>query len=179
MRFERIQSPDHLMYGQALALYRISFPFHEQRESASQAAILADDAYHFSLIYDGETYVGLALYWSAPDFFYVEHLCILPEKRNQQYGQRALRLLADEGKTIILEIDPPVDEISIRRKGFYERCGFVLNPYPHVHPAYHRDTPGHDLAIMSWPQRISEDAYQCFSVYLQQRVMDRSFSVSF
>ena len=29
---------------------------------------------------------------------------------------------------MILEIDPPVDDISIRRRGFYERSGFVENP---------------------------------------------------
>ena len=26
--------------------------------------------------------------------------------------------------TVILEIDPPTDPVSIRRKGFYERCGY-------------------------------------------------------
>ena len=32
------------------------------------------------------------------------------------------------------------ESISQRRKGFYEWCGFVENPYPHVHPAYIGET---------------------------------------
>ena len=35
------------------------------------------------------------------------------------------------------EIDPPTGDISRRRKGFYERGGFVENPYPHIRPPYH------------------------------------------
>lgn len=38
--------------------------------------------------------------------------------RNKQYGQKTLSLLAKQGKTLILEIDPPKDGISKRRKGF-------------------------------------------------------------
>lgn len=38
--------------------------------------------------------------------------------------KRALALLAADGLPVILEIDPPVDAVSIRRKGFYQRCGF-------------------------------------------------------
>ena len=137
MNLERITSPLHPLYKQALELYQISFPFHEQREAFSQAAILHDDAYHFDLIYDAGTFVGLVLYWESLDYIYIEHFCILPEMRNKQYGRRALSLLKMRQKTLILEIDPPIDAISVRRKGFYERCGFVENPYPHIHPPYH------------------------------------------
>ena len=52
MNTERITSPLHPLYKQALELYQISFPLHEQREAFSQTAILHDDAYHFDLIYD-------------------------------------------------------------------------------------------------------------------------------
>lgn len=49
---------------------------------------------------------------------------ILPALRGQRYGSRALSMLPND-RPVILEIDPPVDEIAIRRKGFYERCGFT------------------------------------------------------
>jgi len=68
MNLERITSPLHPLYKQALELYQISFPFHEQREAFSQAAILHDDAYHFDLIYDAGTFVGLVLYWESLDY---------------------------------------------------------------------------------------------------------------
>lgn len=122
MRFERLTDCHDPRYEAARALYGKSFPRHEQREAASQAAILAHPAYRFNLIYDGDEFVGLLLCWETDDFIYVEHFCIEPDKRGRRYGSRALELLGAEGKTVILEIDPPVDEISIRRRGFYERA---------------------------------------------------------
>lgn len=175
MNLERITDPSHPLYKRALELYQMSFPPHEQREALSQAAILRDDAYHFNLIYDEDTFVGLVLCWETTDFIYVEHFCILPEMRNRQYGRRVLSLLKERQKTIILEIDPPIDEIAVRRKGFYERCGFVENPYPHIHPPYHRGNKGHELVVMSSPEAISQAQYDAFGAYLQEQIMNNAF----
>ena len=171
MRFERVTGAAHPMYRKALKLYGVSFPAHEQREAASQARILGDPAYRFTLILDREEFVGLILYWETERFLYVEHFCIEPEKRGRKYGQKALELLSRQGKTVILEIDPPVDEISVRRKGFYERCGFAANPYPHVHLPYHRGNKGHDLVVMSCPGSIPQEVYDEFRDYLDTHVM--------
>ena len=115
------------------------------------------------------------LYWETDDFIYVEHFCILPEMRSRRYGQRILEKLSEQGKVIILEIDPPVDEISVRRKGFYERCGFAENPYHHVHPPYHRGNSGHELVVMSSPRQISSAEYENYNQYLNGRVMRGCF----
>lgn len=32
--------------------------------------------------------------------------------------------VGERKKTVILEIDPPNDEVSVRRKAFYERAGY-------------------------------------------------------
>ena len=175
MRLERLTDKNHPMYHNALALYSISFPDYEQRERTSQDKILKDDEYHFDLIDDGEAFIGLALYWETECFIYVEHFCILPEMRNKGYGKNVLGLLGKKGKKVILEIDPPVDDISIRRKGFYERCGFAENPYPHVHPPYHQGNAGHDLVIMSFPEEIELSEYVHFKDYLECRVMKDAF----
>ena len=175
MNTERITSPRHPLYKRALYLYQISFPLHEQREAFSQTAILHDDAYHFDLIYDAGTFVGLVLYWETSDYIYIEHFCILPEMRNKKYGQRTLSLLKTRQKTLILEIDPPIDAISVRRKGFYERCGFIENPYPHIHPPYHKGNKGHELVIMSSPVSISQAEYDAFHAYLQEKIMNHAF----
>lgn len=174
MRLERLTTAEHGMYARAMELYRQSFPFHEQREGASQARIMRDGAYQFNLVYDGETFVGLVLCWETERFLYVEHFCICPDLRNQRYGQRALELLCQRGKPVILEIDPPVDEISIRRKGFYQRAGYRENPFPHVHPPYHRDCSGHPLTVMSCPEPLTEALYREFDQYLKDVVMGDS-----
>lgn len=171
MDFERLTDTQHPMYYTAMALYQKSFPPHEQREAPSQERILHHPEYHFTLAYDGKLFIGLILYWGTPDFLYVEHFCILPELRNRHYGQRILAELGKQSKTIILEIDPPINEISVRRKGFYERCGFVENPYLHVHPPYHNGNHGHELVVMSCPERVTPEEYAAFSRYLNNEVM--------
>lgn len=176
MRFERISNIEHPMYEKALELYSISFPAHEQRESVSQTQILSDGEYYFSLIYDEDIFVGLLLYWETLDYIYVEHFCILPEMRNNHYGQKSLELLGQRKKTVILEIDPPSDAVSVRRKGFYERNGFVENPYSHAHPPYHKGNVGHTLVVMSSPTSITRTEYDDFKHYLDYYVMKDVFS---
>lgn len=171
MVLKRMNNIAHPMYCEALKLYQISFPYHEQREKQSQDKILEDEEYHFSLIYDENVFVGLILYWEQEQFIYIEHFCILPEMRNNQYGQKTLALLAKQGKTLILEIDPPEDEISKRRKRFYERCGFVENDFDHIHPPYHLEKKGHHLVLMTCPKQISQELFTVFSNYLKNRVM--------
>lgn len=119
--------------------------------------------------------MGEVLYWEWDGYIYAEHLCILSEMRNKAYGGKVLELLAAENKKVILEIDPPVDDISIRRRGFYERSGFAENPYAHVHPPYHRGYKGHELVVMSRPGKLSAAEYNCFRDYLNGHVMKNVF----
>lgn len=173
MRLERMTGTAHPLYARAMALYRSSFPPHELREELSQRQILSDPAYHFDLIRDGDTFVGEVLYWEIGGFYYIEHFCILPELRSRHYGQRALELL--QPVPLILEIDPPVDAISVRRKGFYERCGFMENPYAHVHPPYHKGNHGHGLVVLSRPAALTRTEYDRFRKYLDTVVMKDVF----
>lgn len=171
MEFRRVNSSDADLYDNAMELYKASFPIYEQRERDSQISVMGNEAYHFNLIYDGGVWVGLMLYWETAAFIYVEHFCILPHMRNRQYGRRALGLLNEAGKAVILEIDPPVGEVSIRRKSFYERAGFQANPFTHVHPPYRSGFAGHRLVVMSCPTLLSESAYDMFYRYLSEVVM--------
>lgn len=171
LHFKRLRTSENDRYVKAMEGYRSSFPVHEQREPASQDHIMGNADYHFNLIYDGDMWVGLFLCWETERFIYVEHFCILPEMRNRQYGQRALELLNGRGKTIILEIDPPADEISRRRKAFYERAGYRENGFAHVHPPYHNGLEGHSLVVMSCPKELSEEEYRAFNQYLGDTVM--------
>ena len=65
----------------------------------------------------------------------------------------------------ILEIDPPEDEISRRRRGFYERNGFVYNEYDYIHPSYLRPPQPHRLMVMSYPEAISPAEFEAFRTF--------------
>ena len=171
MELIRLQDPADPRFGEAMGHYAVSFPPHEQRRASSQTAIMGDRDYHFYLLQEDGQAVGALLCWQEREFIYVEHFFIYPRFRGRGYGARALEELGRLGKTVILEIDPTVDEVSRRRKGFYLRQGFHPNPYPHVHPPYHRENEGHSLVILSSPRPISRAEYDRFNAYLRDRVM--------
>ena len=171
MEFKRLTSSNHDLYKEAIALYKDSFPYHEQRKPKSQIEIMRNNSYYFYLIFYEQIWVGNLLCWQTDDFIYVEHFCILPTMRNQKYGERALSLLATFGKPVILEIDPPIDDISCHRQNFYERAGFQANPFVHIHPPYHEECAGHALVVMSYPSVLSQEQYDKFNNYLIDVVM--------
>ncbi len=171
LTFRRLTSTNDPAFAPAMRLYESSFPLHEQRLPESQRMIMNHPEYHFDVIFDGGTFVGDMLYWRTDLFAYVEHFCIEPNLRGLHYGQSALKALCMQRGSVILEIDPPIDEISIRRKGFYVRCGFKENLFKHVHPPYREGNQGHELVIMSWPHELSKATYGKFNWYLQKEVM--------
>lgn len=177
MTFKRLRTCEGEPYSRAMESYAISFPFHEQREAASQVKIMGNEEYHFNVIYDDDEMVGIILWWETENHIYVEHFCILPQMRNRKYGLKTLAALNRIGKTIILEIDPPVDETSLHRKAFYEKAGYKANDFAHVHPPYHEGYDGHRLVVMSCPGCLSETEYDKFNAYLNNTVMASALPV--
>lgn len=172
MHFIRLKSSEDRAYKRAIALYGASFPIHEQREPEIQKKILENDAYHFLLICQEDSMVGILLYWQARDFLYIEHFCIDPVLRGRQYGTKALELLHRQSRPVILEIDPPEDEMARRRKAFYERAGYQDNEFVHIHPPYREGFSGHRLVVMSYPERLTAAEYRQFDQYLKTTVMN-------
>ena len=64
---------------------------------------------------------------------------------------------------------------SWRSKDFYERCGFMENPYSHTHPPYHVGKHGHDLVIMSSPKMLTPNEYDVFFSFLENTVMKNAY----
>lgn len=173
MEFERLTAADQPGFERAYELYQASFPDYERRPLEDQQAILCRPEYHFQVIREGGMFAGILLYWEAEDFVFVEHLAVNPELRGRKLGSQVLNRLLAEGKPVILEIDPPVDEISLRRQRFYHRLGFHTNPWPHVQLPYHPRHTEHALVVMSSPSPLDEGQYGQFWDYLKRTVMPR------
>ena len=171
LTFGRCRDASGPLMDAAMALYRRSFPAHELRLWPDQQAVMNDPLYHFDLCLLDGALASLILYWDFGAYIYVEHFCVEPSMRGHGLGTLILAELAKKNKPIILEIDPLTDDVAIRRKGFYERCGFKENPYAHAHPAYREGFSGHELKIMSWPRAITPAEYYRFNAYLISRVM--------
>lgn len=171
MEFSRITSSNDTYFKKAFDLYKVSFPEHEQRLLDDQMAALEHSAYHCDVILEKDVFVGILFYWKTPRYCYIEHFAIDPDMRGNNMGSRCLQEFCEIHHLVILEIDPPVDPISIRRQNFYMRLGFQENHYEHTHPAYRKENLPHNLVIMSYPRSIAEDEYSEFNEYLKNTIM--------
>jgi hypothetical protein len=52
-------------------------------------------------------------------------------------------------KPIVLEVEPPVDEDSIRRVRFYSSLGFSILPQVYMQPSYDGVKPSVELKLMT------------------------------
>jgi len=173
--FYRIKDTKGIWYKSFLEIYTISFPVHEQRNSRQQEEAFGDDRYHLVIKTEGELLVSFIAYWDFPDYVYIEHLAVNPDLRGQNKGSELLNdFAAITDKTIILEIDPPVDEMSWKRLSFYERLGYIPNTYTHYHPAYNKANKPHKLLVLSYKEELTEKVYGQFYKDLCNIVMKNS-----
>ncbi len=171
MKLERLSCQNNKYFAPAMALYESSFPVLERRDEKEQSRIMKNPAYRFDLITDKNGLVGIMLYWETESFVYLEHFAILPELRCKGKATAALGILKSQSqKSIVLEIEPPCDDTTIRRYNFYRRNGFVMNPHKHLQAKYHLGDDELELNILTYPCEISKDEYAVFRKFLDAEV---------
>ena len=170
MRLERLSDKNAHYYTDAYNLYQSAFPHEEKRDEKEQARAMQKDAYHFDMIFEDDRLIGVMLYWETDSFVFLEHFTTYPAVRGQGYGARALELLKAKGKTVLLEIEPPIDEMTTRRYNFYLRAGFTMNPHYHIQAKYHLGDDDLELKIMSYPRVLSTEEYLAFYDYMTKEI---------
>ena len=164
---------NHPVYGWFAALYAASFPIFEQRTRQQQECAFSSANYHVTVYEENDVFIGFIAFWEFDAYVYIEHCAIDPGLRGQGYGSRLLTgFIAECSKRVLLEIDPVVDEISKARLGFYKKCGFHENPFPHVHPPYREGYKPHPLMVLTTGRTITEREYRTFHTDLNAVVMN-------
>ena len=138
-------------YDEAEALMEQAFPPEERRPRTEQREY-ADHNPLFRpnvLVEDGQ-FAGLLNYWQLEGFIYAEHLATLPALRGGGLGRRIMEEFIRQAQgPIVLEVEPPTDELKQRRIGFYQRCGFTLWERPYIQPPYSDQLPSIPLRLMA------------------------------
>ena len=141
-------------FDNIFSILQESFPKDEYRTRDEQEALFDLSEYRVYLERSSAEASprGFAAVWVLNDFCFLEHLAVDSRFRNQGIGEGLLRdLLARFDGRICLEVELPETETAIRRIGFYERCGFILNRYPYMQPAMSKGQNAVPLWIMtSW-----------------------------
>lgn len=152
-------------------LLEASFPIDEYRSYGEQKALLEDEIYRILVQKEQGCIRAFAALWDLGDFVYIDHLVVRPEDRSRGLGALILQeLLQQAGKPIILEVEPPEDELCRRRIGFYQRNGFFLNPWPYWQPPISPGKKSIPLRIMSSGRILSPAEFAAVQEKLYSRV---------
>jgi GNAT superfamily N-acetyltransferase len=158
-------------WAEAWELYEKSFPYNERWNAEGYDRAFGDPNFEADGIWRGDEFIGILFHWGADGYRYVEHLAVSPALRGQNMGSAALSAFCRKVGRVILEIDPPEDDISIRRRHFYERLGFVANPYQYIHPSFRKPFTPHRLVLMSYPGAITYEEARSFADFVREAVL--------
>lgn len=158
-------------FDQFYEILEKSFPDTEVRPKNGQKSLFSNKEYKICGIRENGIIAGIAAIWEFDGFTFIEHLATDPEKRNNKIGSRILSYIINESKGFVcLEVEPPVDELTRRRVGFYQRNGFHFNEYPYIQPSIAEGRPAIPLFIMSSPSEIDEPTYNMIKAKIYQKV---------
>ena len=133
-----------------------SFPREERRDREAARRLLLEGRYSlYHTVEEGERR-GCVSLWRFPDFVFVEHLLTYPAYRNGGMGARVLSCLKAEGLPLVLEAEPPLTEMAIRRLGFYRRAGFLENSIAYLQPPYREGDAPTPLVLLSYPAPLAD-----------------------
>lgn len=141
---------DSVLLDQVERTYISSFPVDERRDFNLIKDLIANNPSFNLYTFDkGGQYLGFISIWDFPEFLYVEHFAIESAQRSGGIGSLALSQLLDSStKPIILEVEPPIDDMAKRRIAFYKRHGFELHPDYYMQPPYREDLNWIELKLM-------------------------------
>ena len=156
----------------AMALYHTSFPINEQRTDADHKAALENERFYCLSAWEGEEFPRSAVLLEDERIVLCRTFC-------SKYADARQWDRLPGCWRISVRISLWCCWKSTRRrtrflKGgcvFYERLGFVQNPYPHRHPPYRRGFEAHPLRVMTWPRAASRQEYDGFFDELRNSVM--------
>ena len=113
-----------------------SFPSDEYRTRVGQLSVFDDPRYSAYGEYEDGRLIGFISTWEFDELIFIEHFAVKPELRGRGIGAKMLsELIQNVEKTVCLEVEPPVDGLTMRRIAFYERCGFCYNDYNYTQPS--------------------------------------------
>lgn len=137
-------------------IYETSFHINERRNFKDVLVLIDNTSFNFNAIIFEEEIIGLFFYWTFPEFIYIEHFAIDESYRGNKIGSYILnKFLMIHEKQIILEVDLPSDDISLKRIKFYERYGFVICKEDYIQPPYNAIKEAVPMIIMSKPEIIN------------------------
>ena len=146
--------PNSAEIEQAIKLYVEAFPSCERREIDEWLSYLEEKSQKpftlFAILMDN-AFAGIISCWELANFIYVEHFAVNKDARGNGIGAQTISALKEHynNTPLVLEVEVPTEEMSIRRVGFYQRQGFHLNESKYLQPPYRKGDNWFELKLMT------------------------------
>lgn len=149
-------------FNKVYEIMKEAFPESERRDFEGQKNLLNEKQYTIVPKYDStkKSLLAFIASWDFDDFVYIEHIAVSNKGRGQGTGSKFLKdYVTSINKKIVLEVEPPDDDVSKRRIKFYERLGFQMNPFYYEQPPLQEGYRYTRLNIMSYPEKMSQEEF--------------------
>ena len=151
MKLVRLDKADFDYFSREIERGFISDEYREYNEAKK---LFLDGKYDVFCLKISDTYIGFISIWQLSSFAFAEHFVVKEQYRNNGVGKEMLSLITGMFDNVVLEAEPPVSDIQVRRLNFYKRNGFLENEGEYYQPAYKEDSGEVRLVIMSYPNKL-------------------------
>lgn len=158
-------------FEQLYALMDDSFPKAEIRNFKGQRELLENPHYNVYVLKENSEILAFFAEWENESYRFIEHLAVNEKFRSQGLGSKTLQAYNALGsKPVVLEVEPPEDDIQRRRVKFYERNGYHLSSYSYVQPVINEGYESVPLVMMTYPEPLDNEELEHVKNWLDQTV---------
>lgn len=178
MEYIKMNNLSEKMFTAVWNVYQYSFPDYEKRKMETHCKAMKNSRFNAMGVFENAKFVGMIFYWEFDGLSYIEHFAIVKELRGKNYGTKILADFCEKRQNVLLEIDPPVEEVSKKREHFYHRLGFVTSEFSYTHHSYLEEDVPHTLVMMSYKKPLCEDDFESFKQLMFGTIMNYSGKVN-
>lgn len=158
-------------FEQLYALMEDSFPKAEIRNFKGQQELLENPHYNVYVLRENSEILAFFAEWENESYRFIEHLAVNEKFRSQGLGSKSLQaFITLNSKPVVLEVEPPTDDIQRRRIKFYERNGFHLSSYGYIQPVINEGYESVPLVMMTYPELLNNKELHQIKNWLDQTV---------
>lgn len=148
-----------------------SFPPAEIRSFENQEKLLKRDDYNVYVLKENDEILAFFAEWQNEHYRFIEHLAVNEKYRSLGLGSKTLQAYTDlSSKPVVLEVEPPNDDIQQRRVKFYEKNGFSLTSFGYLQPVINEGHEGVPLVMMTYPKRMNDGELEQVKNWLDMTV---------
>src|SRR5699024_9780780 len=161
-------------FDEILTILEEAFPPSERRTKADQKKLMDLEEYSIFGLKERGNLIGFVAEWEGPEYRFVEHFVVDEAFRGNGVGSGLLNDYHDlSDKPVILEVEPPENDVQKKRIKFYEKNGYHLSEYSYVQPTINADIKGVPLVLMSYPDRLNDDLFLALKDWLFSTVYNK------